>query len=287
MRAVLYRGRFFRDLPYLYKRVAMRFSPCYTKVMIVTPVKTRILAPPKDDLLGAIRHSVRSLPEKSVFVVTSKVVSIWQGRCVPMREVPDKEKLIAREADWYIPRERTPGAWVTHTIKNNLFIPSGGVDESNADGHYILWPKNPKRVARELWAWLRKTYRVKNLGVIISDSHTVPLRRGVLGISLAHYGFVPLKDYRGMRDIFGRTLKMTQMNIADGLAVAAVLLMGEGKERTPLALIRDVPWVRFMPREWKPRGKFSSFEIKTKEDVYYPLFASVKWRKGGAGRGYK
>ena len=52
--------------------------------MIIKTVKTRILKPPKDDLLEVISQSIKSLPEKSIVVITSKVVSIWQGRCVPM-----------------------------------------------------------------------------------------------------------------------------------------------------------------------------------------------------------
>ena len=238
------------------------------------------MKPPKDDLLAVISASIKSLKEKSVVVISSKVISIGQGRCLPLSRFPLKDELVMREADFYLPRSLTPGAWCMHTLKNNIFIPSAGIDESNADGHYILWPRNPKRVARELWAWLRKKYSVKDLGVVISDSHTIPLRRGVLGISLAHYGFVPLKDYRGMPDIFGRELKMTQTNIADGIAVAAVMLMGEGSERTPLAVVMDVPWVRFVSRPEKSRKPFSSFEIKTREDLYYPLLSSVPWHKG-------
>lgn len=170
-----------------------------------------------------------------------------------------------------------------HTLKNNIFIPSAGIDESNADKHYILWPKNPKQTAKKIYQWFRKKYRLKNLGIIISDSHTIPLRRGVLGISLAHYGFVPLKDYRGQTDLFGRPFAMTQTNIADGLAAAAVLIMGEGAECTPLAIIRDVSWIKFVSKPPTAKKRFSTFEIKTKEDLYYPLLSGVSWKKGGGG----
>lgn len=252
--------------------------------MIVTPVKTRILIPPKDDLLDAISSSLKSLHEKSILVITSKVISIWQGRCIPIAKYPDKDPLVIQEADAYLPRKLVPGEWCMHTLKYNLFIPSAGVDESNANGYYILWPRNPKHTARKLYKWFRKKYRVKNLGIIISDSHTIPLRRGVLGISLSHYGFAPLKDYRGMPDLFGRPFTMTQTNIADGLAAAAVLVIGEGIERTPLAIIQDVSWIKFVSKPLKLRRKFSSFEIKTKEDLYYPLISGVQWKKGGSGK---
>ena len=247
--------------------------------MIVQTVKTKTLVPPKDDLLEAISASIASLEEKSIFVVTSKVVSIWQGKCVPMTSTT-KDELVAQEADLYLPRNMVPGAWCMHTIKNNVFIPSAGIDESNAHGHYILWPDNLQKTAKELWQWLRKKYNVKDLGVIITDSHAIPLRRGVLGISLAHYGFVPLKDYRDEKDLFGRPFKMTQTNIADGLSAAAVTVMGEGSESTPICIIKDVPWVTFVLQPQVSRKPFSSFEIKTDEDLYYPLFASVSWKKG-------
>jgi putative folate metabolism gamma-glutamate ligase len=252
--------------------------------MKIVAVKTAVIHPPKDDLLKAIASAIPSLKEKSVVVITSKVVSIWQGRCVPMNAYASKDELVMREADLYLPREMTPGAWCMHTIKNNVFIPSAGVDESNADGYYILWPKDPMVVAKKLWVWLRKKYGVKDLGVIISDSHTIPLRRGVMGISLAHYGFEPLKDYRDTPDIFGRTLKMTQTNIPDGLAGAAVVLMGEGDERTPLAVITDIPWIKFVERPVRAKKPFSSFEIRTHEDLYYPLLSGMKWKKGKGGK---
>lgn len=255
--------------------------------MIVQPIKTRILKPPKDDLFQAISASLNSLPEKSILVVTSKVISIAEGRCILVERYPEKDELVMREADLYLPRKFVPGAWVMHTMKNNVFIPSAGIDESNAAGYYILWPRNPNRTAKKLWTWLRKKYCVKDLGVIISDSHTIPLRRGVLGISLAHYGFTPLRDYRDTPDLFGRLLKMTQTNIADGLAAAAVVLMGEGKEGTPLCIIKDVPWIKFVSKQIQSKKPFSSFEIKTKEDLYYPLLSAVPWRKGKIRKRYK
>jgi len=247
--------------------------------MIIKTIKTRILEPPKDDLLLVIEKSIKSLEEKSIVVITSKVVSIWQGRCVSMADIK-KDDLVVKEADLYLPRSFVPGAWCMHTLKDNIFIPSAGIDESNADGFYVLWPKNLSVTAKQLWRWFRKKYNVKNLGVIITDSHTIPLRRGVLGISLAHYGFEPLRDYRGKPDLFGRLFKMTQTNIADGLAAASVVVMGEGSESTPICIIKDIPWVKFTSKPVKSKLPFSSFKIKTKEDLYYPLFSSVPWKKG-------
>lgn len=249
--------------------------------MIITPIKTRVLIPPQDDLLSVIKNALPRLQENTVLVITSKVVSIWQERCVPKREYPDKDELIKKEADFYLPREAAPNAWVMHTLKHNLFIPSAGIDESNSGDYYTLWPKDPKMSAKKLWQWARKTYRVRDVGIVISDSHSIPLRRGMMGFALSYYGFRPLKEYRGTKDLFGREMKMTQTNLPDALASAAVLTMGEGNESMPLALIRDIPDIQFTDRPYHPRRAHSSFEIKTKEDLYYPLLSSVPWKKGG------
>lgn len=251
--------------------------------MIVTPVKTRVLMPPQDDLLAVIRSTIPKIQENSILVVTSKVVSIGEGRCIPKEKYPDKDVLIRKEADKYLPRELTPGTWVMHTIKHNLFIPSAGIDESNSGEYYTLWPRDPKASAKKLWQWVRTTYRIKNAGIIISDSHSIPLRRGMMGFALNYYGFQPLKEYRGTRDLFGREMKMTQRNFPDALAAAAVLAMGEGDESMPLAVIRDIPDIRFAEKTPRSRYPHSTFEVKTKEDLYYPLLSSVPWKKGGGG----
>lgn len=250
--------------------------------MIITPIKTKKLFPPQDDVLSAIRARIKKIPERSILVVTSKVVSIHEGRCIPIENVADKDKLIIAEADYYLPRDKkTP--WVMHTIVHNTLIPTAGIDESNTNGFYILWPKDPKQSARKIYNWIRKTYSVKQCGVLITDSHSIPLRRGVIGISLAYRGFAPLKDYRKSRDLFGRQFGVTQTNIADGLAAAAVLAMGEGMEQTPIALATDIPFVTF-GRPRVNRKQFSSFEVTMKQDLYAPIFSRVTWRKGGRSK---
>ena len=251
--------------------------------MLIIPVKTRVLVPPKDDLLAAIQGALPKIEEYSILAVTSKVVSIWQGRCVAKSEYPDKDELIKKEADKYLPRDFVPNRWVMHTIKNNLFIPSAGIDESNGNNYYILWPREPMAAAREIWEWTRKTYGVHDLGVVITDSHTIPLRRGTLGISLGYCGFTPIRDYRGEKDIFGREFIIQVADIADGLAAAAVLAMGEGQETTPLAVITEIPFVEFTDKSHAPDKPFTSFEIEEKEDLYYPLLSSVPWERGEGG----
>lgn len=257
--------------------------------MLVKAIKTRKFLPPKDDFWDLL-SSIKSLKENTVLAVTSKVVSIGEGRCMPRASRTDrrasrtKDELAVKEADKYIPRELSPGGWVLHTLKNNMLIASSGVDESNGADYYILWPKDPAKSAKKIWKFLKNKFKIKNLGVIITDSRLVPLRRGVVGIAIGFFGFKPLKDYRGKKDIFGRKFKMETSNLPDSLASCAVLEMGEGSERQPIAIIEDVPNLKFIQKEFKPETLDDSFEIPEKEDMFYPFLSTAKWKKGGSGK---
>ena len=134
-------------------------------------------------------------------------------------------------------------------------------------------------MAKEIWQWLRKTYRVRNVGVIISDSHTVPMRRGVLGIGLSYFGFRPINDYRKKKDLFGRKFRVSTVNVVDALATSAVFAMGEGTEQTPIAVISEIPQVQFIQRTYQPKDRRKRFTIHWNEDLYGPILKSVKWRK--------
>ena len=245
--------------------------------MIVKGIKTRKILPPKDDLFSAIKESIFDLKEKSIIVVTSKIVSIWQGRCIKIDKKFKKEELIKKEADFYIDAKNIPGVAVPImlTIKDNILIPTSGIDESNANGYYILWPEKPFSAAKEIYNFIKKEYKLKKFGVIISDSHTTPLRTGIMGIGLAYYGFYPLRDYRGKKDIFGRKLKMSQTNIVDSLAASAVYVMGEGDEQMPLAVIEDAGDISFTAAQNE-----HSLKISIDDDIYAPLLKSVNWEKG-------
>ena len=249
--------------------------------MIIKAIKTRKFLPPKDDLWDLL-SAIKSLEENSIVAITSKVVAIGEGRCVPFGALT-KDEIAIKEADKYLPRELSPEGRILNTIKNNMLVASSGVDESNGAGFYILWPKDPQKSAKIIWDFLRKKFKVKNLGVVITDSRLIPLRRGVVGIAIAYYGFKPLRDYRKHKDIFGRVFEMETSDLPDSLATAAVLEMGEGSERQPMAKILDVPYIEFINKDFKPKSKDDSFEIPEKEDMFYPFLSSVKWKKGGGG----
>lgn len=253
--------------------------------MIVTPVKLAVMRPPKDDLLAHIRRSKLSLKEGDIVAITSKVVSIWEGRCVPKTEGVTKEDFVRREASWYFDaRDKKVGG--PHgrffTITNRTLISMAGIDVSNGNEHFLLWPKDPMKSAQRLLSFLKKTYRRKKMGVIITDSRGVPLRRGAMGMAIAYAGFEPLYDYRGVPDIFGRTIKREQANIAEGLAAAAVLVMGEAAEQTPLAVIRNAPHM-FAPRAGT-RNVHNTFFIRPHEDVFAAFYYYGRpWKRGRVG----
>lgn len=247
--------------------------------MIVKAIKTRKFLPPKDNLWDLFSE-IKSLKENSVVAITSKVVSIGEGRCIEISKI-SKDELAIKEADQYLPREASPDGMILTTIKNNMLVASSGVDESNSANYYTLWPKNPKLSAKKIWKFLKKKFQVKNLGIIITDSRLVPLRRGVVGIAIAYFGFKPLKDYRNKKDLFGREFKMETSNLPDSLATAAVLEMGEGSESQPIAIISDIPNIEFIKGEFRPKSFDDEFEIPLKIDMFYPFFSSVKWKKGG------
>lgn len=248
--------------------------------MIVKAIKTRPLLPPQDDLLSVLKESFSrsKLKEKSIVIVTSKVVSIWQGRCIKIEKGVDKNKLIEQEADFYLPANlNTYGFHIS--IKHNTLIASAGIDESNANGYYILWPRDPQKAANTIRSFLKKQFGISKVGVVITDSHVQPLRWGTVGTSIAHSGFDALNSYIGKPDIFGRKLKVTNAAVAEGIAAAAVLTMGEGKEQTPIAIASDIQFINFVDHD-PTKKELRKLAINKEEDIYSPLLRAVKWKKG-------
>lgn len=230
------------------------------------------------DILDA---SLGQLQEKDVVVITSKIVSICQGRVAQASTLEEKFKLIRKEAQYLIQNDATTRYHMALTITNNILIPNSGIDESNGNNQYVLWPHDPMNAALDIWTYLRKKHHLKHLGVIISDSHTTPLRWGTSGIGIAWCGFLALNTYIGKPDIFGRPLEVTKASIIDGLSAAAVVTMGEGNEQTPLAVIQDVPFVQFT--EHPPsKEEVENFPISLDEDLYSPILTPAPWEKGGA-----
>jgi putative folate metabolism gamma-glutamate ligase len=216
------------------------------------------------------------LEEGSVIAITSKVISISQGRVV-FKEGCVKRELVAAEADFILETANNPYDLYL-TIKNNILIPSAGIDESNCEGVYVLYPDDVQALAKSYWDYLRQKHKINHLGIIITDSHTTPMRRGVTGIALGWCGFIPLYSYIGKPDIYNKPLRVTQVNLLDSLAVAAVLLMGEGDEKCPMVVIEDAPKLEFIQRH-PTEEEVKSVTIAMEDDIYAPLLKAASWRK--------
>ena len=222
-------------------------------------------------ILDSIPHHL--VHEGIVLAVTSKIMSLAEDRIVD-REGADKRALVEQEADVFL-GEIAHGCFLT--IKDGLLIPSAGIDESNSEtGGYILFPKNSFESTEKLWRDLRLAWKIQNLAIVITDSHTTALRRGVTGVCLSYCGFHAVKSLVGKVDLFGRELRMTQMNLADGLAAAAVMMMGEGAEAQPLAVIENANI------EFSEVVNSREIRIPLEEDLYYPLISSFKIPRWGA-----
>ncbi len=238
--------------------------------MEVVSFTLEVLKPPKDDLLSKIKSSSLFLQEHDVVAISSKVVSIWQGRCI-LKTEKSKDELTQQEAERYLERSETPGGAVMHTITNGVLIPSAGIDPFG--DYYILWPEKPKETAEKLLEWFKETYRVKNLYLVITDSRSHPLRQGVVGFALSWAGFEPLFDNRNRKDLLGNESGGSQVNLPDSLAAAAVLAMGEANEQTPLVRMRDVPYIKDAHKK-----NSEPFEISPEQDIFAPFLKNVPWK---------
>jgi len=228
-------------------------------------IPTRPLIPPKDDLWDALDSALPNLEDGDVLAITSKVVAIHQGRCVPTANVENLEDLIEAEAEAWIPKASSKYG-ISLAIKGGTLIASAVIDASNANDHFVLWPLQPSETAAQIGRHLKKKHAVSRLGIILTDSHCIPLRRGTVGIAIGFYGFDALTDYRGQPDIFGRPLGVTLSNLPDAMAAAAVGLMGEGAECIPAVILRAWPDITFNDAIGHDR-----FFIPPDEDIFAPL----------------
>ncbi|MGA2908677.1 MAG: coenzyme F420-0:L-glutamate ligase [Terracidiphilus sp.] len=235
------------------------------------PVTTRPVLPPKDDIYSVLSESLPRLIEGDVLFITSKVIAIHQGRCIAIDSGVAKSRLVKKEADRYALSHLRSWKDLYLTIKGHTLIANAGIDESNANGYYVLWPKRPSPFAKEICNFLKRRYNLEKFAVIVTDSHIVPLRQGTLGISIGFFGMEPTYDYRGTPDIFGRLLKHTKKNIVDALSAMAVLLMGEGDERTPILILRDAKFITFTTKE-----TYRKSVVALKNDLYSPFWRNFK-----------
>lgn len=213
------------------------------------------LIKPNDNLVKLIvkaSEQVGGFRDGDVLVVASKVVATAQGRMRELARVrpsararrfanraglkPEFVELVLREGG----RVVRAAKGVILTIKGGVLCANAGVDSSNAPpGHVVLMPTRPDRVAGELRQAIARQTNAR-VGVIIVDSNVKPLRLGTVGQTIGVAGFEPVIDCRGQHDIYGKPLRLTFRALADQLATAAQVVMGEAAERVPVVIVRGV-----------------------------------------------
>lgn len=247
--------------------------------MKITAYKTRLVTA-SDNIKEVISESITELPERSIVVVSSKIISTVENRFVPKTtdDKSEKHDLVRKEADLYLEPHSSKYNLML-TIKRNWMFVNAGIDESNADNQFILWPEDPQKSVNEIWHFLREHYGVKEVGVTMSDSSSMPLNWGVIGHAIAYSGFNPLRSYIGTPDLFGREMRMEQVSIMQSVTAAAVMEMGEGNEQTPLAVVSDLSNVEFLDHV-PTEAELASLKIEMENDAYAPILEKADWKKG-------
>ena len=213
-----------------------------------------------DDLVAMVGDSMRQqeirFEDDDIVVIAQKIVSKAEGRLVRLADVQPSEsacelarevnkdarlvELILRESQAVV---RTAPGVIIVRHKLGLVCANAGIDQSNVDHGdtqlALLLPEDPDTSARELRAGLEASSG-RSLGVIICDSINRPWRLGTVGVAIGCNGVKVFDDRRGQGDIFGRTLVTTMSNVADSVATAASLVMGETTEKVPCVIVRGI-----------------------------------------------
>jgi coenzyme F420-0:L-glutamate ligase/coenzyme F420-1:gamma-L-glutamate ligase len=209
-----------------------------------------------DDLAELIckasKNQKTPIEDGDIIVVTHVVVSKAEGTLVDLQTIvpskfarnvakstnkdPRLVEVILRESKRIIKMRN--GKLITETHQG-IICANSGIDQSNVSGNSViaLLPKDPDLSAHKIRTKINELIS-KNVAVIISDTHGRPFRQGEINIVLGLAGFEPLRDRRGEKDLFGYTIKIKRTAIADELASAAELVIGQTNEGIPAAIIR-------------------------------------------------
>lgn len=214
-----------------------------------------------DILLNSLAETGITLQSDDILVLAQKIVSKSEGRMVNLASVTpsphalelapqvDKDprliELILQESNEVL-RARKGVIVVEHKL--GFICANAGIDHSNVLGEgnekeefVLLLPENPDASAKNLREKIKERTG-KNVGVMIIDSHGRAWRIGTVGICIGLSGIPALVDERGWQDLFGYTLKATIVGVADELAAAASLIMGQAAEGTPAVHARGFPY---------------------------------------------
>jgi coenzyme F420-0:L-glutamate ligase/coenzyme F420-1:gamma-L-glutamate ligase len=227
-----------------------------------------------DILVSALAANGIELADGDILVVTSKIVSKAEGRMVDLASVQPSEdalelarrsekdprlaELILRESAEIL-RVRAGTVIVEHRL--GFVCANAGIDHSNVtpapspdspppfsekmgegpgEG-VLLLPRDPDASSRAIREKI-ESKTGKKIGVMLVDSHGRAWRIGTVGMCIGLSGIPAVMDERGWKDLFGRELQITVVGVADELAAAASLMMGQAAEGTPVVHARGFPY---------------------------------------------
>ena len=247
----------------------------------ITALKNIPFIEPGDNLIEIICNNLeknnQDVNENDVFVIAQKIISKSEDRYIDINKIE-----ISREAqDLATKLKRHPGLiqCVLNESKKIISIEKGvlivehnlgyinvnaGVDFSNIPDDKnlaLLLPTNPSKSANEIQKRLSKKLN-KNISIIISDSMTRPYRLGVTNFALASSNIQSLIDLSGTTDMYGKSLKHTEIAVADEIASAAGILMGQSDEMKPIILVKG-----FDMNQYEINDAFN-LTVNNEDDLY-------------------
>jgi coenzyme F420-0:L-glutamate ligase/coenzyme F420-1:gamma-L-glutamate ligase len=218
------------------------------------------LIEPGDDLCSVIADALAAagiVPrDGDTLVIAQKIVSKAEGRYVELARVTPSARalelagatgkdarlieVILSESTEII-RQHKDLLIVAHRL--GYVMANAGVDQSNITGgdRVLLLPENPDASCATLKAAFDRSFGA-DIAVVINDSFGRAWRNGVVGVALGAAGLPALRNLVGQPDLFGRPMRVTEVGIADELAAAASLLMGQADEGAPVVHVRGLRW---------------------------------------------
>ena len=205
-------------------------------------------------LIGAISAEGLELKDGDVVVVSQKIVSKAQGLLVDLSSInpsanaksiakrtkkdPRLIELIMKDSKKILRADKQA---LVVALRNGFVCLNAGVDKSNVNGRrvYARLPIDLDGSANHLRIELERMTG-KKLAVIIGDTYSRPFRVGQVEFAIGIAGFDPIVDYRGSKDLFGYELKFKYVALADEVAAAAELVMGQGTEGVPAVIVRGL-----------------------------------------------
>ncbi len=213
-----------------------------------------------DILVKSLQETQIELHDNDIIVLAQKIVSKSEGRMVNLATVTPSQHAIelAQKADKdprvmelmlqesnEVLRIRVGTIIVEHKL--GFVCANAGIDHSNVmsggdtEDYVLLLPEDPDQSARNIREKIKQTTG-KTIGVMIIDSHGRAWRNGTVGICIGLSGLPAIVDERGWKDLFGYALKITIVGVADELAAAASLVMGQAAEGIPAVHVRGFPY---------------------------------------------